>query len=120
MLLLVLIPLQACFALLHEYSEHDAGEGYTEAPTLHTHYVHDAAAQAAGDSHEGHGLEEARGGGEPAGDGFVHFHLAFAALVTIPVAMVAGQAATAIPIAPGIRFSVSPKRLERPPLRARA
>ena len=106
-LLLVLVPLQMSFAAVHEYVEHQP-DASGAVSILHTHH------SASGD-HASH----ASSVGDAPDEGFGHIHLGYAYPVSTPFVAFAGESAASVTNEPSSSSSISPRRLDRPPLRAR-
>lgn len=119
--LLILMPLQGSWAAMLEYVEHFIGADSAEAALFHTHHYHDAK--------HGHGLDgalnqpDAGGLSHTAGldEGDIgHIHLGHAAFMATALALpLDGPACDRIGFELHAYPSISPRRLDRPPLFAR-
>ena len=118
-LLLVLVPLQMSFAAVHEYVEHQP-DASGAVSILHTHHSAsgDHASHASADLAD-HDADHASSVGDAPDEGFGHIHLGYAHPVSTPFVGFAGESAASVTNEPTSSSSISPRRLDRPPLRAR-
>lgn len=117
-LMLVLLPLQFSLAAVHEYSGHHLIDGDADTPLFHTHgHLGDHASSATHD--HGHPADQANGA-DPDDEDAGHIHLGHAQLLAtalvIPSVNPGGSRSN---FASQSYPSVSPRRLDRPPLSAR-
>ena len=118
-LLLVLVPLQMSFAAVHGYLEHPP-EVSAAVGLLHTHYSgNDGHVSPNSDIAGDHDDDNAPIVGDVPDEGSGHMHLGYAHPVSTPYVVSKGESAACMTSEPSFSYSISPRRLDRPPLRAR-